>query len=169
MGILALDTVSDAGEPYYCTIAALRVATNTDTSSLPDATAIALIEDAEDVIDGLLGGWIIDSTTGRKIVAGKVEAWQFLKLTRATLKMCERIYNDPTLLSGAQYASERGPDFSFTGKQYDGPADQMILSILNQTGLRRLTGRSTNDPNFTSTNSDLAATFYRSGMPRYSG
>jgi hypothetical protein len=68
-------------EPIYTTEAALETELGVD---LPTATAVGLIQDAEDLIDRALGGWPPDETTGRKIAQGDVEAWQCARTAAAT-------------------------------------------------------------------------------------
>ena len=133
-------------EPYYCTIAELRTELGLSEGALPDATATARIEDAEDLIDRLLGGWYWgpNEATGRKVTAGDVMSWQFSKLTRATRKMAARLYRDPNLLDQV-YESVRGPDFSMTGPKGGALVRMLgvqVLALLDDSGLRRIAGRS---------------------------
>lgn len=128
----------------YATPTELRAALDVDQNVLDDAAATALILDAEDLIDRVLGGWPPDETTGRKIVQGDVEAWQWAKLGRATAKLAARLHRDPGLLSSPVYRSVSGPDFSFVGPQGGGAGQVFgvqVLALLDDSGLRRVAGR----------------------------
>ena len=127
-------------EPYYITAAALRTALGVNSTTLPDATADALIVQAEDWIDSMLGAWYPDETTGRKILQADVLAWQWGKLTRAAALVAAALYNAPTLLTTAQYRKQAGPDFSVEDP-LGGGALAPAITLLNASGLRRLTGR----------------------------
>jgi hypothetical protein len=127
-------------EPYYTTTAALIAEPGLAAVSAADATKI--IENAEDLIDELLGGWPIDKTTGRKIVQAQVEAWQWTKLGRATLKLAVALYKEPDLARRNRWASEKGPDFAVSGP-IGGAIATEVLAPLNQSGLRRIAGRAT--------------------------
>ena len=127
-------------EPYYITAAALRTALGVNSTTLPDATADALIVQAEDWVDDLLGAWYPDETTGRKILQADVLAWQWEKLGRATITAASALYNTPTLLTAAQYRKQSGPDFSVEDPQGGGPLAPAV-TLLNASGLRKLTGR----------------------------
>lgn len=126
---------------YYSTPAALRTQLGgiSDTV-LPDAQAEVLIADAEDVIDDLLGGWPTDETTGRKIVEADVDAMPWSKIERATVKLAAAIYTQPDLLTRMRYHREKGPDFEVEGPRGSFTGIDVMLP-LNQSGLRRLTGR----------------------------
>lgn len=150
-------------EPYYTTAANLN--TELDTT-LDGARAVALIQDAEDLIDELLGFWPIDEDTGRKIVEDQVEAWQWEKLGRATLKLAAKLYRQPELVDGLQYKSISGPDFSFSGP-VGSALGRQIIGLLNDSDLRRLTGRAKSDRN-SSGNSLLTEKFFNTGQPRSS-
>lgn len=129
-------------EPIYTTEAALEAELN--GVDMPTATAVGLIQDAEDLIDRALGGWPPDETTGRKIAQGDVEAWQWAKLSRATVKLAARLYRNPGLLSSPAYRSVSGPDFSFSGPQGGGAAQifgVQVLALLDDSCLRRIAGR----------------------------
>lgn len=127
-------------EPVYCTAAELRDYLDVDDSILSDLAAIVLIQDAEDWIDTRLGGWPVDETTGRKIVQADVLAWQWAKLGRATIKTAGAAYHDPTLLTVRRYRREKGPDFEVEDP-LGGGALAPAITLLNASGLRRLTGR----------------------------
>lgn len=129
-------------EPYYCTAAELRTYLNVSSGTLSDSAAIVLIQDAEDWIDTLLGGWPVDETTGRKILQADVLAWQWAKLGRATIKTAGAVYNTPALFTQSRYRKESGPDFSVEDPQGGGPLAPAV-TLLNASGLRRLTGRAT--------------------------
>lgn len=129
-------------EPYYCTATELRTYLGVSSGTLGDAAAIVLIQDAEDWIDTLLGGWPVDETTGRKILQADVLAWQWTKLGRATVKTAGAVYHDPTLLTVRRYRREKGPDFEVEDP-LGGGALTPAVALLNASGLRRLTGRAT--------------------------
>jgi hypothetical protein len=125
---------------YYTTAAALRTELGVNSTVLPDATAERYIEEAEDAIDALIGGRIPDATTGRKILQGDFEAWQWTKLARAATLFSASLYNEPDLLSGPQWKSVSGPDFSFSGP-LTGRIPSRVTDLLNDSGLRRTTGQ----------------------------
>ena len=127
-------------EPVYTTAALLRTELDVDSTTLPDEAAEKLIVDAEDWIDSMLGGWPVDDTTGRKIDQDDILAWQWEKLTRATTQVAAAIYNAPTLLTTSRYRKESGPDFSVEDP-IGGGALAPAITLLNASGLRRLTGR----------------------------
>ena len=124
----------------YATAAELRTALGVNSVALPDAAADALILEAEDFTDGLLGGWPIDETTGRKIVEADVEAWQWDKLNRAVLLLAAELYASPDVLRRARYRREKGPDFEFEDPLGGGVLSR-YLTVLDDSGLRRLGGR----------------------------
>ena len=99
-----------------------------------------MILEAEDFTDGLLGGWPIDETTGRKIVEADVEAWQWSKLNRAVLLLAAELYASPDVLRRARYRREKGPDFEFEDPLGGGVLSR-YLTVLDDSGLRRLSGR----------------------------
>lgn len=127
-------------EPYYTTATALRTALDVSSGTLPDLAAITLITSAEDWVDSMLGAWYVDETTGRKIDQDDILAWQWEKLTRATTMVAAALYNVPTLLTTAQYRKQAGPDFSVEDP-IGGGALAPAITLLNASGLRRLTGR----------------------------
>ena len=124
----------------YATATELRSAVGASLSELPDARAEAVILEAEDFTDGLLGGWPIDETTGRKIVEADVEAWQWSKLNRAVLLLAAELYASPDVLRRARYRREKGPDFEFEDPLGGGVLSR-YLTVLDDSGLRRLGGR----------------------------
>lgn len=129
-------------EPIYTTPADVRAVLGVDNTVLPDDKATALIQDCEDAIDRLLGGWPLDQTTGRKIVQTSVRPWQWTKLARATAKLAAKAWNDPDLLSAQRFQSEQGRDVTRTGPS--GPkVGRDVIALLDDSGLRLLAGRAT--------------------------
>lgn len=124
----------------YSTPTAVRTELGVTVSVLSDVAAAKLIADAEDVVDGMLGAWLPDETTGRKIVRGDVEEWQWRALDRATAKMAALVYGNPGLLSTVQYDRIKGPDFERSGR-VGTAVGSSVVALLDQSGLRRLTGR----------------------------
>lgn len=124
----------------YATATELRTELGVNSGTLPDAAANALILEAEDFTDSLLGGWPIDETTGRKIEQAHVEAWQWAKLKRAVLLLAAELYSTPTLLQRPRYRREKGPDFEFEDPLGGGVLSR-YLNVLDDSGLRRLGGR----------------------------
>lgn len=133
-------------EPIYCTTAELVTELEVGEGAVPDdAIARRAIEDAEDLIDRVLGGWYWgpNEQTGRKVVQGDVMAWQWTKLTRATVKLAARLYRDPSLLEQS-FEATRGPDFSVQGPKGGALVRIMgvqVLALLDDSGLRRIVGR----------------------------
>ena len=127
----------------YATATELRSELDVNDTTLPDAAAEALILEAEDFTDSLLGGWPIDETTGRKIEQTDVEAWQWSKLKRAVLLLAVELYSTPTLLQRPRYRREKGPDFEFEDPLGGGVLSRYV-AVLNDSGLRRPGGRATN-------------------------
>lgn len=128
-------------EPYYTSANALRTELGGLTSGqLSDAAATLLIQQAEDRIDGLLGGWPVDETTLRKIVEDEVESWQWSLLGRATVGLAALLYGTPNLLTQPRYRREKGPDFEVEDP-LGGVIPDTVLGPLNGSGLRRLAGR----------------------------
>ena len=152
-------------EPYYITQAELEAELGGIT--LDAAEAVGIIQDAEDLIDSLLGFYTPDSDTGRKIVEDDVEAWHWVKLGRATLKLAAKIYADPTILDGQQWNSVSGPDFSFSGRLSSQIPNQVIV-LLNDTGLRRMTGRAVAGEAPAGSNGELIDGFFSKGQPNWS-
>ena len=126
----------------YATASELRTALGVNNTVLPDAAAEELILEAEDFTDALLGGWEIDTTTGRKITEADVDAWQWSKLNRAVLLLAAELYADGSLLRRARYRREKGPDFEFEDPLGGGVLSR-YLNVLDDSGLRRLGGRAT--------------------------
>lgn len=123
----------------YTTPAIVRRELGIDLGALSDTAAAKLIADAEDVIDGMLGAWYPDETTGRKITRGEVLEWQWAKLDRATAKLAAVIYSNPQLIRGREYNRIKGPDFEREGPRGAAIGSQ-IVTLLDDSGLRRLTG-----------------------------
>ena len=126
----------------YATAAELRSELDVDDTTLPDVQADAILLEAEDFTDSLLGGWPPDETTGRKIVEAQVDAWQWEKLNRAVLLLAVEIYGSPTLLQRPRYRREKGPDFEFEDPLGGGVLSR-YMAVLNDSGLRMLGGRAT--------------------------
>ena len=124
----------------YATASELRSALSVSLAELPDTRAEAVILEAEDFTDSLLGGWPPDETTGRKIVEAQVDAWQWAKLKRAVLLLAVELYSTPTLLQRPRYRREKGPDFEFEDPLGGGVLSR-YLTVLDDSGLRRLGGR----------------------------
>lgn len=122
----------------YCTVEQLRDELGDVTLTVSDAQALAVIETACDLIDEELGARTPDTTTGRKVTESDVEAWQWAKLTRATIKLAAALHLKPDLAVAQQWKRVSGPDFTFEGRVGSsfGPT---VGVLLNQTGLRRLT------------------------------
>lgn len=130
-------------EPYYSTTVLLNAELGV-TPALSDAQALVHIQDAEDLVDGVLDAWLPDETTGRKIVEADVDAWQWAKLTRATTKVAANLYRNPGVLTTAQYRRVKGPDFEFEdvlGGTLAAILTPNIITILNDSGLRNIAGR----------------------------
>lgn len=128
-------------EPYYTTAADLRIELGGLTvGQLSDADATLLIQQAEDRIDGLLGGWPVDETTLRKIVEADVESWQWSLLGRATVVLAALLYGTPNLLTQPRYRREKGPDFEVEDP-LGGVIPDTVIGPLNGSGLRVLAGR----------------------------
>jgi hypothetical protein len=136
--------MTELTEPIYCTAAALRTELALNEAALPDAAATSKIQDAEDVIDRMLGGWFWgpNEQTGRKVTQGDVMPWQWAKLTRATVKLAARLYNDPSRLEQI-YEITRGPDFSAQGLKGGALVHIIgvqVLALIDDSGLRRIAG-----------------------------
>lgn len=134
-------------EPIYCTVTELRTELQVDESALPEAAAIRVIEDAEDMIDRLLGGWFWgpNEETGRKVTQGDVMGWQWAKLSRATTKLAARFHTTPGALDQV-YQSVSGPDFSMSGPKGGALVSLIgvqVLALLDDSGLRQIAGRAT--------------------------
>lgn len=126
----------------YATATELREALGVTLTELPDTRADAVILEAEDFTDSLLGGWPPDEASGRKIVEDQVEAWQWSKLNRAVLLLAVELYGTPTLLQRQRYRREKGPDFEFEDPLGGGTLSR-FMAVLNDSGLRMLGGRAT--------------------------
>lgn len=128
-------------EPYYTTAAALRTELGGISSSvLSDAAALVIIQKAEDETDRLLGARPVDESTLRKVVQEDVEDWQWSLLTRAATLLAAELYRTPDLLTRARYRREKGPDFEVQDP-LTGTTPQLVTSLLNDSGLRVLSGR----------------------------
>lgn len=129
--------------PTYQTAAALRTELGFDATTLPDAAADKILLTAEDLVDGALGPRPVDITTGRRVVQANVEAWQWAKLQRATLKLAVGLYGNPNLATGTRYRRVSGPDFSFSDPVGGGGSVELgpeIEAILSASGLRLVRG-----------------------------
>lgn len=141
-------TVTFTGQPeepittnnFYSSPGLVRTELGYTSQQLSDTAAQKVITEAEDAVDALLGGWIPDATTGRKILEGDVEAWQWGKLVRATTILAAKLVLEPDLLEGQQWRSVSGPDFSFSGP-LSGRFPTRVIDLLNDSSLRKLTGQ----------------------------
>lgn len=124
---------------YYTTAALLRTELGVTSQVLSDAAAEKIIEEAEDSVDSLLGGWV-PHTTGRKVLEGDVDPWQWTKLRKATTIFAAKLYLEPDLLSGQQWKSVAGPDFSFSGP-LSGRIPSRVTDLINDSGLRKMVGQ----------------------------
>ena len=125
----------------YATPTELRTALGVNGTVLPDDRATVLLEDACDWVDQELGLREIDESTGRKVIEGEVEAWQFAKLKRATVKAAAKLYARPSMLSDQRFDRVKGPDFETQGPRTSN-ADLFgsdVAGLLDQSGLRVLT------------------------------
>lgn len=127
-------------EPYYCTAEEVRTELGVTAEVLPDAQALKLILDAEDHIDMLLGFRVVYPETGRKVEQADVQSWQWDKLSRATVKLAALLYTQPDAINGPRFRTMSGPDFSGSNP-LGATIGQAIMTLLNGSGLRRLTGR----------------------------
>lgn len=125
-------------EPYYLTADELRDYLSVTNLILTDDAALLIIEDAEDTIDEALGVRPVDLTTGRRVVQADVEAWQWSKLKRATLKVAARYYSQPVDPTGGRWQRMKGPDFEVEGPM-GSELGSDVEAVLNQSGLRQLT------------------------------
>lgn len=126
----------------YTTEDAVRSLLNVSSLVLSDEAAGVLIDDASDLIDEALGARPVDPSTGRKVVEADVEAWQWIKLGKATAKLAAQIYRDPAVASGHRWRRQKGPDFEV--EDPIGPGQGLlgglpVQTLLNQSGLARLT------------------------------
>lgn len=138
---------------YYSTAALVRTELGYTSQQLTDAAAEKAIEEAEDTVDALLGGWVPDSATGRKILEGDVDPWQWIKLRRATTILAAKIVLDPDLIGGQQWRSVSGPDFSFSGP-LSGRIPGRVSDLLSDSGLRKMVGRAHTASQTLAANSD---------------
>jgi hypothetical protein len=122
----------------YVTAGQLRTQLGVTDVVLSDDAASVLIEDACDIVDQALGARSVDSDTGRKVVESDVEAWQWLKLQRATLKVAARLYSQPVDPTGGRWNRMKGPDFEVEGR-VGSLLGTDVEAVLDQSGLRRLT------------------------------
>lgn len=125
---------------YYTTAALVRTELGYTSQQLSDSAAEKVIEEAEDTMDALLGGYVPDSTTGRKILEGDVEPWQWSKLRKATTLLAAKLVTDPDLTGGQQWRRVKGPDFEFEGP-LSGRFPTRVSDLLNDSSLRRLVGQ----------------------------
>lgn len=121
----------------YATVQELRDEIVLTDDQLTDQEAKRIILDAEDYIDDELGLWTPNETTGRKIVQADVEAWQWAKLRRATVKLAAALHGNPKL-TAQRFRRQKGPDFEVDGPM-GSPLPTTVISLLDQSGLRRLT------------------------------
>ena len=143
-------------EPFYASVADIRAALGMDATQLPDAQAIALIEDAEDTIDGMLGARPINIDTGRRVTEADVEPWQWEKLRRATIKTVVAGRSRPAGVLSGRWNSIKGPDFAVSGRLDPSWLPPDVTAILNQSQLAQTT-------------TELASRCARSGRPPWWG
>jgi hypothetical protein len=135
----------------YATVAEVRGEPEVPDAAPPsDVDVESLITQAEDQIDNWLGGWPIQTTgpsAGRKIAQVDVEAWQWAKLKRATVRLAARLHASPTILTGREWGTIEGPDFKKSQPigGASAPAQRLpdVVSPLNASGLRALAARAT--------------------------
>lgn len=114
---------------------------------VPDDTAAAdiqrAIDQAEDQIDDWLGARPRDPATGRLVVEQHVEAWQWSKLKRATVRLAAKLVLNPDLFTPAAYDEIAGPDFRKKGPRSAVAAAGLsdVSLPLNSSGLRVLSAR----------------------------
>lgn len=126
--------------PGYATPAELRAEPEVpDTAT--DAELAPVIALAEDRIEDWLGARPRDPETGRLVVEADVEAWQWTKLRRATVRLAARLFENPDALTPSRYESVSGPDFSKSGPT--SPVAQIadVRIPLNASGLRIMGAR----------------------------
>ncbi len=126
---------------YYATAVELQAELGVNSTTLPDESAKALIRSSEGEIDYLIGARPTDTTTGRKVNSGDVEAWQWAKVKRATLIIASDLYRNADALKAPEWQSVSGPDFSFSGPLH--AANRQAVNELDQSGVRRLSAMST--------------------------
>jgi hypothetical protein len=132
--------VPEPSEPYYTDADAVRTELGVDDVVLDDAAALQLIVKSETFVDEMLGVIPVDVDTGRKIVEDDVEGWQWAKLGEATVQMAVFLFRNPAWSLEQRYDSV-GNEVSGSGPL--GSPLPLVSAILNQSGLRRLTGRAT--------------------------
>jgi hypothetical protein len=126
----------------YVSATELRTHLNVNSTVLPDPQANELAEDASDWVDAELGARTIDPVTGRKVIEDEVEAWQWAKLKRATLKVSAKLYSDPNLLTPQRFDTVKGPDFETTGPRGgSGLFGSEVSALLTDSYLPVLSGR----------------------------
>lgn len=129
----------------YATAADVRAEPEVPSTSPPtDADLEQIIVTAEDRIDEWLGPWPVQETgasVGRKIAQTDVEAWRWLKLKRATVRLAVQLYVDPGVLRPAGWTSVSGPDFSTSGPARPVSRIGDVTAALNASGLRILSAR----------------------------
>ena len=134
--------------PTYATAAQLRTYTGLDATALPDATANAVLNKAEDDIDSLAGvNRPMIEATGHRFDVTTLSTGQVLVLRHATCAQAEyRLEMGSAFFIRSQYSSVTGPDFSTNGRlSYIGPA---VYRHLSGNGLIRLTTTTTGVPRF---------------------
>jgi hypothetical protein len=123
--------------PTYTTAAAVREELDVTAEVLPDPVANRLIAHAEDVIDDQLGARPV-GPNGRKVsgdfAAGDMSPADLVG--RATTIQAAILYRSPNW-DTEQRVRSSGGDVSI-GSPY-GPAAPVVASLLNASGLRRLT------------------------------
>lgn len=128
--------------PLYATADALRKKLDTTAEILPDDEANEILESACDLIDERLGNRPVDPDSGRKVVVADEDGWRIQKLAKATLEIAKALYEDPGVESRQRVRSVSG-DVATSGSY--GPAyGERVESLLNQSGLRVNTARTSN-------------------------
>jgi hypothetical protein len=127
-------------EPFYTDPDTVREVTGIAEEVLDDAEAGRLILAAEDIIDSLLGSRVIDFETGRKIRSEDADDMQWEKLQRATSLLVGFLFRNPGWEMEQKFLSSSG-DVSLSSPT--GSPFPQVTMLLNQSGLRRLTGRAT--------------------------
>lgn len=131
-------------EPYYATVAELRADPDVPDSEPPtDATLEALIVEAEDLVDRLIGPRDVRPDTGRKYDAtdtGGLTAGQRDALRRATLALAAEAYADPMAFLPPAGGSISGPDFSVSNPAPGTPRGRAelrrVAGLLDANALR---------------------------------
>lgn len=134
----------------YATVADARARTEVpdDPGELSDARLEELIEEAELLVDRLVGVRAASSTTGRKwnVAAGTaLSAGAVAALRASTVDAVVALVVDPEAFSPPAGESISGPDFTVTKAAAATPRGQAALrkiaSRLDSFGLRVLTAR----------------------------